>query len=223
MKRGALAALAVFAIAVEIWLARRERRPAPPSAPSSDGSSDGREESAERGTHADPSRGAETPAFDDAGLPRIDRVYRDEMRKRIFEAIAREKAGAPAPSSSAARAHDMSDMNDDELHQYLDRVIRSDFFPLGKQCYQNALEKSPELEGSVSVSFNIVGDAKTGGVVEHAEILDGGAPNPLARDEEFLTCLHESLLSITFDAPPGNRKEVTVGIPMTFLTSPPPP
>jgi hypothetical protein len=69
---------------------------------------------------------------------------------------------------------------------------------LAQSCYAQAAASRPELRAAVSLQVTVVGDAKVGGVVESAELLDGGAP-----DDPLVSCLRESLLSLPFPPPRG--------------------
>ena len=70
----------------------------------------------------------------------------------------------------------------------------------------------------MELSFRIVGDKRVGGVVDQASLSlgDGGAPS----DPEFERCMTESMMSVSFDAPP-NGGEVTVKYPIELAPDPP--
>jgi hypothetical protein len=103
------------------------------------------------------------------------------------------------------------------LRDYIRSIVREDYFPLAKQCYESSLATNPKLAGRVEMSFAIVGDKKVGGVVESAEFDD---ETTTIVDESFRTCLRESMLSVTFAAPrEGDR--VTVKYPIHFLPEEP--
>jgi hypothetical protein len=93
--------------------------------------------------------------------------------------------------------------------------MKEQFFPLAGQCYDNMSAKHPL---KVVLDFRIVGDKRVGGVVDQASLSmgDGGAP----LDPEFERCMTESMMSVSFAAPP-NEREVTVTYPIELAPDPP--
>ena len=69
---------------------------------------------------------------------------------------------------------------------------------LARSCYEQAIARRPGLRAAIALQVTVVGDAKIGGVVESAELLDGGAP-----DDPLADCVRESLLSLPFPPPRG--------------------
>jgi hypothetical protein len=69
---------------------------------------------------------------------------------------------------------------------------------LARSCYEQAAAQGPGLHAAIALEVTVVGDAKVGGVVESAELLDGGAP-----DDPLVDCMRESLLSLPFPPPRG--------------------
>ena len=119
----------------------------------------------------------------------------------------------PAPSAYPTMPPvpigDAGDTNVDP--KYIQSVVRDEYFPLAKQCYGSALERNPKLAGTIEMSFSILGDPKIGGVVDDVKLSKGTTID----DNEMQTCLRESMMSVTFDAPPGSES-VTVVYPITF-------
>lgn len=95
--------------------------------------------------------------------------------------------------------------------KYIQERVREDFFPLARQCYEDALRRKPGVAGKVLLKFTIVGDEKIGGIVEESSI---GEESTL-RDDEFDTCMSESMMSMTFPPPKGGGT-VTVTYPIDF-------
>ncbi len=95
--------------------------------------------------------------------------------------------------------------------KYIQERVRNEFFPLALKCYGDALEQSPELGGRIVFAFNIVGDAKTGGIVEAVDVLNEST----LRDPDVIDCMRQSFLSVTFP-PPASGGEVTVIYPIEF-------
>lgn len=139
-----------------------------------------------------------------------DRQLRDEMRRRILAAWA---ADAPDENArAAAREGRFVPIPDDPdaSRAYLRDVVRNDFVPLAKQCYEQLLERNKNAGGRIEMRFKIVGDEKIGGVIDDAEVVaEGGVDDP-----ELLTCMRESFLSLTFRPPP--RGWMTVTYPLVF-------
>lgn len=164
----------------------------------------------------------------DAGGPILDREKADRMRAAILQALA---APAPLPPNGAIPSEppthhldehpsmpSFSDSDGGALRDYIKSVIHDDYFPLAKQCYEASLSKNPKLGGRISMSFEIVGDKKIGGVVDNAAYDD---EETTIIDPELRTCLRESMMSVSFDAPPKDGK-VTVKYPITFAPDGPP-
>ncbi len=176
---------------------------------------------------------AEAPA--EHALAKLDRVRADRQRE-LLRALFSEAGSLPFPgapgapaapvapvapvasASSSAAAYptmpqvpvgDAGAMNIDP--KYIQSVVRDDYFPLAKQCYGSALERNPKLAGTIEMSFRILGDPKIGGVVDDVKLSDGTTLD----DKEMQTCLRESMMSVTFDAPPEGG-EVTVVYPVRF-------
>jgi hypothetical protein len=94
---------------------------------------------------------------------------------------------------------------------YIRQRVHEDLLPLAKDCYASALKRDPKMAGKLVVHFRIIGDRKVGGVVDETKLLDGTT----LTDPEMQTCVQESMMSVSFDAPPGDR-EVTVTYPLDF-------
>lgn len=143
-----------------------------------------------------------------------DRRVRDELRKRILagwaaggepEVAAAAKQGrfVPAPEGPDGGRMDPS---------YIQEVIRGDFVPMAKKCYEELLTRKKKAEGRVEMSFTIVADEKQGGILEDVAVDhdDGGLA-----DEKMTTCLRESMSTVAF-RPPAHGGVVTVVYPLHF-------
>jgi hypothetical protein len=161
----------------------------------------------------------------DHALAALDRGRADHLREQLRALFAeggvRALPGAPlephppAPSASAVRTMPLVPDGDGGPGKidpsYIQSVVRNDYFPLAKQCYANALERNPRLAGTIEMSFRILGGPGIGGVVDDAKLGDGTTID----DAELRTCMRESMMSVTFDAPPEGG-EVTVVYPIRF-------
>jgi hypothetical protein len=143
-----------------------------------------------------------------------DKQKRDHVRDLIYKAygFTPPKPGEKPPRGEKLHAplgRDAATISP----EYIRERVREDFFPLARECYEAALEAQPKLAGKLVISFVIVGDDEIGGVVDSAELTEG---NTIV-DEELVTCMLESMLSMSFEAPSGGGS-VTVTYP--FLLSP---
>ena len=137
-----------------------------------------------------------------------DRALRDELREKIYRGFG---APLPAPATSAkSKAPFGSDAGTLD-RVYIQKRIREDFLPLGKECYEAALERDSKLRGKLVFSFVIAGDEDVGGIVESAE----SDPSSTLVEKELVYCLRESLLSLSFE-PPKHGGVVTVTYPFIF-------
>ncbi len=161
--------------------------------------------------------------------PPLDRQRADRMREQIRALLA--ETGTPLAASSASESRPapsavafptMPLIPDDAGGtkvdpKYIQDRIRSDLFPLAKECYTTALEKNPKLEGKLSVYFRVIGDHKVGGVVDEVKLLgDTTLDNP-----GMQTCVKESMMAVSFDAPPEDGA-LTVVYPILFSPDEPP-
>jgi hypothetical protein len=164
----------------------------------------------------------------DAGPPRsgpkLDRAQADRMREAIrallTEAgvlgLAGEPIDAAAPSPAATFGSmpviGLDDAGNPKVDpKYIQARVREDLFPLALDCYNAALKRNPQLAGRLNVYFRVIGDHKVGGVVDEAKLIDGTTIG----DPEMQTCVRESMMSVSFDAPPQDG-ELTVVYPIEF-------
>ena len=131
----------------------------------------------------------------------LDLARADAMREQLralFSEVgpvglmgAAETAPAPAPSEASESGVFETDAD------YVMFVLQRDFLPLALDCYKRALGRTPGLAGRVWMRVDVIGD-NGGGVVGDTSI--EGAP---LGDAELQICLRESMLSVSFDAPPA--------------------
>jgi len=145
------------------------------------------------------------------------RAVADQLRKRLAalgygrKAQATESAPAeppermPSPVGSGNQAKEAGG-------EYIKQVVREQFHPLAGSCYEELLERVPDAAGDVVLDLSIVGNDEIGGVVEEVEVREEGTT---LTDEEFLTCVTESMYTTTFAAP-SNGNLVTVTYPFSF-------
>lgn len=163
---------------------------------------------------------AEPLAWDGGAIERtiLDKKVRDELRKRLLAAWAAEsdpevaaaaKQGRflPAPTGPDGGRMDPA---------YIQEVIRGEFFPMAKKCYEELVTRKKDAKGRVEMSFTIVADEKHGGIIEDIEAIEASASRDggLA-DEKMTTCMRESMSTLAF-RPPAHGGVVTVVYPIEF-------
>lgn len=138
-----------------------------------------------------------------------DRAVRDELRRRILLAWANNPDEKVATAAKEGRFVPIPD-DRDASREYLREVVREDFVPMARQCYEELLTRKRGASGTLLISFKLVGDEKIGGVIEDADVeTEGGLA-----DEKLLTCIRESFLSLAFRPPPNGW--MTVRYPLVF-------
>jgi hypothetical protein len=164
------------------------------------------------------------------GHPVLDQKRAAEMREQIRALMAEAGPAWGEPESATVDAHrtgypempaavGSADQNQSKeaLGQYIRSVMREQFIPLARQCYENMSAKHPGVTLKVELDYRIVGDKRVGGVVDQASLStgDGGAP----LDPEFDRCMTESMMSVSFDAPPKGG-QITVKSPLELSPDP---
>lgn len=169
---------------------------------------------------------AATEKVSDSGAthtgPKLDRAQADRMREEIRSllveagvlALAGEpiEAAAPAPTYGSMPVLGVDEAGNAKVDpKYIQARVREDLFPLALDCYTDALKRTPTLAGKLVVYFRVIGDHKVGGVVDEAKLVDGTTID----DRDMQTCVRESMMSVSFDAPPQDG-ELTVVYPIEF-------
>jgi len=145
----------------------------------------------------------------------VDKKVREELRKRILAGWAAYDDGEVATAAKEGRLLPMPTSPGGGVDpQYIRDVVRGDFVPLARGCYEELLSRNKKAGGRMVMKFKVVGDEKVGGIVEEAEIeTEGGLA-----DEKLSTCMRESMLSVAFRPPPpspgGRGGWVTVTYPI---------
>ncbi|HEY3819386.1 MAG TPA: AgmX/PglI C-terminal domain-containing protein [Polyangiaceae bacterium] len=156
--------------------------------------------------------------------PKLDRARADKMREEIRALLAEAGPlglmGAASAEPAAARDAGFPTMpvlgvwdggGPKVDPEYIRTRVHEDLFPLARNCYADALKRDPKLTGKLVVSFRIIGDKKVGGVVDDAKMTE----DTTIEDAEMQTCVRESMMAVSFDAPPGDQ-EITVVYPIAF-------
>ncbi len=141
-----------------------------------------------------------------------DRKVRDELRRRILAGWAAEGTGDQATAAREGRFVPRPNADGTGIDpKYIQEVVRSDLFPMAKQCYEELLARKPDAGGRIEMSFTIAADADLGGIVEDAEVAETSG----IKDEKMTTCMRESLSTLAFP-PPAHDGVVTVKYPIVF-------
>jgi hypothetical protein len=202
LKHGLGIVLVLAAVAIALW-----KWPRKTTAPSSDASSE-----TEPSSTASASDIPEAPALEwiDGGRPSTEQIA---VARRRADAVRARLAAQPhaAPNfPSMPAAIGSGSQKGLPLGDYLDDVVHREFMPMGATCYADLVRKQPDAGGSVVLDVAIAGDSAVGGVVDSVDV-DAGAS--LAQND-FITCVRESMMAMTFKAPPNGR--VTFTLPLEF-------
>jgi hypothetical protein len=141
------------------------------------------------------------------------RAERDQMRARIYQSFGKAPPLEPAPSATGHAPYaPMPELDGGGIDpKYIQSVVHDDYFPLAKSCYAELMSRLPDAGGRLSFAFTIVGNPQIGGIVERADVTDDSTLD----DPAMVTCMRESMLSMTF-APPPNGGAVTLTYPIEF-------
>jgi RNA polymerase sigma-70 factor (ECF subfamily) len=96
--------------------------------------------------------------------------------------------------------------------EYVREQMR-ELLPLVKECFENALERLPNLSGKIVVDFTIVGDPSVGGLVGDSQVVD--AKTTIA-DAEVRECIQETMYAAKFP-PPDEGGEWHVQYPFVLI------
>jgi hypothetical protein len=203
--RRPLIALLLAVAAVAIWLAVRARgdRPSAP-APATAVASGATTPPAASGSAAaarPPVRKLPDPSRRAALLEAI----RDAARKRSSSPSAAGGAGATSTTPPPALPEG------DAAKDYIRTSVRA-LIPLLVECYNEALERDPELAGKLIVEFTIEGEPEVGGVIGDSAIDDAGST---IRDATMRECIQQTMYAIEID-PPAGGGVVNVRYPFEF-------
>ena len=173
------------------------------------------------GSHAPGADGEVGATAHDPQLPVLDRKKRDELRALLWRSL-----GQDPPDAAPARAAyvlpevppwpegpgESDDAGPGIDPKYIQDRVRNDFFPLAKKCYGDMSARLPDAGGSIVLAFDIVGNKNIGGIVEQVDVLNKST----LRDPEFIDCMRQSFLSVSFPPPENGSGMVTVEYPILF-------
>ena len=134
---------------------------------------------------------------------------RAELRENIYRGLGKQPPEVTKEGPPKRRLPRSSPVPLDK--KYVQERIRYGIVLTARVCYDYLLARDPNARGKAVFSFVIIGDSDTGGIIEPAELVKGTTLS----DPEFLECVNESLLRLSFDPPP-NDGWLTVTHPMDF-------
>jgi hypothetical protein len=143
-------------------------------------------------------------------VSRLDGHARAALLDLIRTARA-QRVAEPAPAPKSLKDFD----EDDRI--YLRAAVR-EIRPLVHDCYEDAVARDPDLEGTLVVDFTIEGEPGAGSVITTTEI--DGERSTIA-DPELRECMEQTMYALRFDPPPASGT-VTVAYPFTFHQIPSP-
>lgn len=162
------------------------------------------------------------PASDE-GVTAADEARRERRRQvagALREAIrqARELRTSPAVGAEAAAEAPAAEVSAPEPvgrleAEYIQDAVR-EIRPLLAECYEQALEHEPGLEGRLVIEFDIEGEPEVGGVVNDSRVSDESEIAETSLDE----CVTETLYTLELPAPEGGGR-VHVRYPFLFAAA----
>jgi hypothetical protein len=111
----------------------------------------------------------------------------------------------PAPIGSGNQAQQ-------PLGEYIRATVREQFLPMARGCYEEFLARQPSIGGTLALHIVIGGDPSVGGVVESVNVNADSTIN----DGDLLTCVVESMMALSFDAPAEGHDRVEFDYPFEF-------
>ncbi len=214
---GVIAAVLAAALLVAWFVLRTRPRAAPADTDGADAPAQGTDE------RSLPPRGDDSPSPTDSAASARARVapsertvrdpgLHDDVRARIFAAWREGLAAAPRGTQLDASTEPQAPGHLDPA--YIRSLIRDEFVPMARVCYDQQLERSPDAGGRVTLAFTILADEHAGGIVDDVTLDDRDAGVEVL-DETFRTCMRETMRAMVFRAPSGSGR-VTVRYPFVL-------
>ncbi|HFE45681.1 MAG TPA: AgmX/PglI C-terminal domain-containing protein [Nannocystis exedens] len=153
-----------------------------------------------------------TPQVAPSGPPKVrsqatrklERVEREALRQRIQEA---QRTRLRRPSNDPIEPEALGPLSP----EYIKDRISEDLMPLAVECYELALDESPDLQGGLALHFRIEGEPDVGGLVVDAKLTDDSE----IQHPGLVECMRESMMSVSFD-PPEDGGAIEVTYPFAF-------
>ncbi len=217
--RKALVVLGLVVLGIAAWWLLRGQPMAPSTAPASTRAQTKQSVAAPtpRSGAGGEAIGVSPGASDPAIRERIAR--RTQMRRRILDALeARERAarehsdeartGSSDTGSAGPPADDTGGLDEPDdpgpptgglvdrtgTHNDMTEMLNEDLMPMVDECYGMARGTEPELEGLLTVEFEIISDQDIGSVVESVTLADSSE----LRGPALVECIQQSVLSLSW-------------------------
>jgi hypothetical protein len=158
--------------------------------------------------HADNTLDAESAAPRSAmpagSVTHTDPEKRAQLRRRLLplrverthDSVRRALGAAPIAQRPARTAEDGK-----LLSAFIEERVRPDLTYRAQTCYKALLERSPNAQGDLTLSFEFLAERELGGIINGFLIRSG-----TLNEETFTACLRDSFLSLYFDPPPGGGR-----------------
>lgn len=144
------------------------------------------------------------------------RIADEAERARLARQIAQARQTREAQPPNNLRAGEPGQEPGLEKDYIRGQLI--EIMPIVKECYENALETNPTLEGRLVVHLSIVAEPGVGGLVESSEVEREGS---LGSVPALVECVQESMYAVKLKAPRGGG-QVKVSYPILFRSDGPP-
>jgi hypothetical protein len=141
-----------------------------------------------------------------------DRAMHDDVRARILAAWSAATNGAATRGATGATDNDASPPASQLDPTYIRTLIRDEFLPMARDCYDQQLARTRDAAGRMTLRFVIMADEHSGGIVDDVQSEDRDAGD---FDEAFGTCMRETMRTMVFRAPEGGGR-ITVRYPFVF-------
>ena len=138
-----------------------------------------------------------------------------QRRAQLMEIMRRLREATPTAPATPTGTSSEPGFNEDKMPLLTATYIKSamkEIVPLIKECYENALEKTPGLTGEIVVDFEIVGDPEMGGLVSSSRIDPKRSTIKAAGLRE---CLRENIYALKLESPETLGK-TKVSFPFKF-------
>lgn len=178
---------------------------------------------------------APTPSANASALPAVSigampwatpRMKREQLRAKILTAILDDASVPLEPTTPPKEDEPEGDGGEHEHRnltlglpgvpavnfptEYMAEIYKTQLGPLTRKCFEAAREKKPDAGGAVTVRYVVVGAPGVGGIVEDATVDES------TLDDDFEDCVHESVLTLSFDRAPDQGGWKEAGFVMEF-------
>jgi RNA polymerase sigma factor (sigma-70 family) len=161
------------------------------------------------------SAGTTTAVRNEGTKPMVRKLGSAAERGPLLESIRRAQQQRGASTAATARptpslaAGESGDLDKDYV-----RAAVSELLPMLKECFEQAIERTPGIQGSVVVDFTIEGEPGVGGVVSDSRA-DPEASQ--IKDPILHECVAQTLYALEIDPPVGGG---TVRVRFPFSLAP---